>query len=226
MFGYGYKHTTIENVKNEIKLVDEKYRDTHSFANSDDEYSLLIDVKEFLDVLKPNEVSPNEVVEIPTDDDDEFEEITFQDWLYEYSDLDRLRCHNSYNWTSPLSHDINFEVYGYDENSTVFIVIRVHKFGDIRGNYTDEIIVKYDSYESFLCHTMDYATKEVSFYFDYNNKEYCASIRTDWYRDDTDVIIYDKNLDEIILEEYNVYLQGENKQELIEEMQQLMIENL
>ena len=157
---------------------------------------------------------------------DEFEEITFQDWLYEYSDLDRLHCSNSYNWTSPLSHDINYEVYGYDENSTVFIVIRVHKFGDIRGNYTDEIIVKYNSYESFLYHTMEYVTKEVSFYFDYNNKEYCASIRTDWYRNDTDVIIYDKNLDEIILEEYNVYLQGENKQELIEEMQQLMIENL
>lgn len=224
MFRYAYKHTTIENVKNEIKLVDEKYRNTHSFANSDDEYSLLIDVNEFLDVLKPNEVKPYEVVEIPTDDD-EIEEITFQDWLYEYSDLDRLHCSNSYNWTSPLSHDINYEVYGYDENSTVFIVIRVHKFGDIRGNYTDEIIVKYDSYESFLYHTMDYTRKHVGVSFDYNNETYNATIVVDWYSDSVDVIVNDENFDDV-LDIDGVYLQGENKQELIEELQQLMIENL
>lgn len=225
MFGYGYKHTTIENVKNEIKLVDEKYRDTYSFANSDDEYSLLVDVKEFLDVLKPNEVSPNEVVEIPTDDNDEFEEITFQDWLYEYSGMNRLRCDNSYNWTSPLSHDINFEVYGYDENRTVFIVIRVHKFGDIRGNYTDEIIVKYDSFDSFMYDTMDYARKFIDLDFDYNGENYKATIRLDWYSDSMDVSVCTENYDDV-LDLDGVYLHGENQQELIEEMQQLMIENL
>ena len=220
MFGYAYKHTTIENVKNEIKLVDEK-----NGYNYGDEYDLYVNVQDLLDALKSHEITSDTMVEIFTDDD-EIEEIPFQKWLYDYSDMKCLECGNSYNWTSPLSHDINYEVYGYDMDSTVYIVIRVHKTGDIRGNYTDEIIVEFDSFSDFVYDTMDYTVKEVSFYFDYNNEEHYASIRTDWYRNDTDVIIYDKNLDEIILECDGVYLHGENQQELIEEMQQLMSENL
>ena len=157
--------------------------------------------------------------------DDEIEEIPFQTWLYEHSDMDRLHCGNSYNWTSPLTHDINYEVYGYDMSSTVFIVIRVHKTGDIRGNYTDEIIVKFDSYDSFIYDTMDYARKFIGLDFDYDGENYKATIRLDWYSDSMDVSVYTENYDDV-LDLDGVYLQGENQQELIEEMQKLMSENL
>ena len=218
MFGYWYKHMTIENVKEEIKLVDEKRG-----YDYDDEYCLYVNVQDFLDVLKPYEVKPYEVVEMSTDD--EIEEIPFQTWLYEHSDMDRLHCGNSYNWTSPLSHDINYEVYGHDMDSTVYIVIRVHKTGDIRGNYTDEIIVKFDSYDSFIYDTMDYARKFIDLDFDYDGENYKATIRLDWYSDSMDVSVYTENYDDV-LDLDGVYLQGENQQELIEEMQKLMSENL
>ena len=219
MFGYAYKHTTIENVKNEIKLVDEK-----NGYNYGDEYDLYVNVQDLLDALKSHEITSDTMVEIFTDDD-EVEEIPFQKWLYDYSDMKCLECGNSYNWTSPLSHDINYEVYGYDMDSTVYIVIRVHKTGDIRGNYTDEIIVKFDSYDSFIYDTMDYARKFIDLDFDYDGENYKATIRLDWYSDSMDVSVCTENYDDV-LDLDGVYLYGENKQELIEEMQKLMSENL
>ena len=140
-FKHPFKHVSIEDVKKEIKALDEKYEGQYGFANSEEDYSLLVDVKNLLDNMKANEVDPSTMVEI-VNDEDECEEISFQTWLYDYSGMEYLKSDNSYNWSSPLSHDINFEVWGYSESEPLYVVVRVHRMGDIRGNYTDEIIGK------------------------------------------------------------------------------------
>ena len=225
-----FAHVTIEDVKKEIKALDEQCKGEYGFANSEDKYSLLVDVKNLLDNMKANEIDPTEMVEI------DGEEIPFQTWLYEYSDMEELKADNSYNWCSPLSHDINFEVWGYSETEEIFVVVRVHRMGDIRGNYTDEIILKYDNYDDFMYSNMENVSKFVGFEFDYEGEKYHAEIDVEWYKDGCDVHIWSENVVDIngstlaydneILDLYDVYIDADNKEELIEKMQELLAENL
>lgn len=220
-----FNHVSIEDVKKEIKELDEQCKGQYLFANSEDKYSLLVDVKNLLDNMKDREIHPSTVVEI-INDDDEYEEISFQTWLYDYSGLEYLRGDNSYNWSSPLSHDINFELWGTTETDELYVVVRVHRMGDIRGNYTDEIILQYSSYDDFLYSNIEDTDKFVCVDFNHNEKNYSADIVVNWYRDTVDVRIMDSDSDEEILDLYDLYIHSENKDELISEMKKLLDENM
>ena len=55
----------------------------------------------------------------------------------EYSESD---SGNSYNWYSPISNHINYTIYKNDEhnnNNNIIVECRVHRYSDIRSNYTD-----------------------------------------------------------------------------------------
>ena len=50
---------------------------------------------------------------------------------------------NTYNWNSNLDHHIDvaeLAICGY-----VYMAIMVHRYGDVRGNYTDRFLVRFDS---------------------------------------------------------------------------------
>ena len=67
----------------------------------------------------------------------------FYDWLdqYEYKEV---KCDNSYNWGSPLSNDIDFTIYHNITLDEYYVTMKIHTYGDVRGNYTEEFILKYD----------------------------------------------------------------------------------
>ena len=49
---------------------------------------------------------------------------------------------NTYNWNANIDHHIDvaeLEISGY-----TYMAIMVHRYGDVRGNYTDRFIVKFD----------------------------------------------------------------------------------
>ena len=74
----------------------------------------------------------------------EFTDIeVFYNWLeqYEYKELTN---DNSYNWGSPLSNDIDFTIYRNITLGEYYVTMKIHRYGDVRGNYTDEFILKYD----------------------------------------------------------------------------------
>ena len=76
------------------------------------------------------------------------------DWIVEKAD----RRWNTYNWNAKIDHDIDVaevEVDGY-----TYMAIMVHRYGDVRANYTDRFVVRfYDSYEwSELESIMQYKT--------------------------------------------------------------------
>ena len=82
----------------------------------------------------------------------EFTEVdVFYNWLdqYEYKEV---KCDNSYNWGSPLSNDIDFTIYHNITLNEYYVTMKIHMYGDVRGNYTNEFILKYnheyDFYES------------------------------------------------------------------------------
>ena len=56
---------------------------------------------------------------------------------------------NSYNWSAPVSNDFYFKIYRDFVSGGVFVDFMVHRFGDVRGNYTDSVIYRFDSADEF-----------------------------------------------------------------------------
>ena len=61
------------------------------------------------------------------------------DWIVDNAD----RRWNTYNWNANIDHDIDVaevELDGY-----TYMAIMVHRYGDIRANYTDRFLVRFDN---------------------------------------------------------------------------------
>lgn len=95
------------------------------------------DVIPFLEELKEYEVDCT---------DEEIEQIV------ENSDS----AWNTYNWNDNISHDIDINQKCIDD--CYYMAIKVHRYGDIRANYTDTFLVKFDDeFEIFgLYSTLQY----------------------------------------------------------------------
>lgn len=70
--------------------------------------------------------------------------------------VEEIKADNSYNWSSPISNDFDFKIYENYENNKCYIELSVHRFGDVRGNYTDSAILEFDSDYTFLETLSDY----------------------------------------------------------------------
>ena len=66
------------------------------------------------------------------------------DWIVKNAD----KRWNTYNWNANIDHDIDVaEMY---LNGYTYMAIMVHRYGDIRANYTDRFLVRFDNeYEWF-----------------------------------------------------------------------------
>lgn len=65
---------------------------------------------------------------------------------------------NTYNWNANIDH--NIDVAEMEINGYTYMAIMVHRYGDVRANYTDRFLVRFDSeYEWFeLESRMQYKT--------------------------------------------------------------------
>ena len=68
---------------------------------------------------------------------------------YGYIEDTYFAAENSYNWSAPVSNDFYFKVYRDVLSDGVFVDFMVHRFGDVRGNYTDSVIYHFDSVGEF-----------------------------------------------------------------------------
>lgn len=111
----------------------------------------LIDVVDILNILKEYEV--DYLVSEYDEETDEYIESYIQntegyiDYLLE-SGAKESRRDNSYNWNSNISNDIDFTIY--ELNGEYFVDLKVHKFGDVRTNYTDNAILKFSRENEFI----------------------------------------------------------------------------
>ena len=98
---------------------------------------------------------------------------------------------NTYNWSANISHHINFDEFEYDDEN--YTAIMVHRWGDVRGNYTYYAILKCD-FEDLI---------ELEFYpsVDIEGTNLVADLR--WYSEDYDVYNLDTG------EAYDGYYQSE-----------------
>ena len=68
---------------------------------------------------------------------------------YGYIEDTYFAADNSFNWSAPVSNDFDFKLYRDFLSGGVFVAFMVHRFGDVRGNYTDSVIYRFDSADEF-----------------------------------------------------------------------------
>ena len=155
----------IKDVIQELREVDGKRPDWNEY--------LWVNAIDVLEGLKAIEVDPKTFGITQDELDDELLEGLLEDRGWHIG-----RGDNSYNWTGNISHDITFFTVAppsvddseltteYSENT--YEVMRFHKTGDVRGNYTADIMVK-SSTEDML---EDTETFEASFTVEVDGKEF------------------------------------------------------
>ena len=105
-----------------------------------------------VDVLK--ELQPYEAsLEILTDDDevDEAENIdNYLDYLDALFGLKEVSVNNSYNWNAPIDHHFFYRIYEDQINNRYIVKFSVHRYGDVRANYTDSVLYSFDHIDNFF----------------------------------------------------------------------------
>ena len=94
-----------------------------------------------LENLKPYEVDDF----IGYDFEQELEmEIDFEEYLelYEYEEI---KSDNTYNWLAPLTNHINYRIYESKMMDDIIVELSVHRFGDVRCNYTEDCYLKFQN---------------------------------------------------------------------------------
>lgn len=100
-----------------------------------------INIIDVLEALEPYEITES------------IEELTEGGYIYNECDY---KGDNSYNWMSPVNHDFDFKVYNNNNTAdgVCYIEFKVHRFGDVRGNYTEAVVLEFmndsEFYETLL----------------------------------------------------------------------------
>ena len=131
---------TIRNIINDIKEIHETpvyyfggYHELDTLETDD----FTINIIDVLKALEPYAIAES------------IEELAENDYIYDDCEYNE---NNSYNWSAPVNHDFNFNFY--DNNNTAsdvcYVEFAVHRFGDVRCNYLDVIILKASYYNLIM----------------------------------------------------------------------------
>lgn len=198
--------------------------ETHGYFSiggepTDDDFC--IDVIDICKALAPYEIDYELADEMPGREksqyvfyENDFAE-NYIDYLDElgYIDYDGGDGNNTYNWCSPVSNDINFTIFKSLIDDSIYVLFKVHKWGDVRGNYTDNCILHfehdYEWYEAFdECNRTEY--------IEIDGVSYAVEIN--FWRDGFEVYI-EEDWDYL----FTVY--GYNREEIISEIKDKLAEN-
>lgn len=146
------------------------------------ECNYLADSRVILDNLREYEI------EIPTEYFEKYEQV-FGNGVLQYMEkltnksLEDFNGGNTYNWCGKILHDFDYRDYQADKD-TFYVAIQVHRFGDIRGNYTEFALFKFSSFEEFVEVIDDICSEKIGGEFEYNGKHYIydISIFCEWLR--------------------------------------------
>ncbi len=64
--------------------------------------------------------------------------------------IEEKSADNSYNWSGSVSNDFNYRIYKSTINDSVYVEFAAHLYGDVRANYTDSVLLKFDNDYTFL----------------------------------------------------------------------------
>ena len=207
---YESERTTIEGLRNELgSLYDGEKHGRGYFVTTFEEpkeNELSISIFDVLDNLEYAEITKKTIwnseieEEIEVDIEEYWDKGTDDGWLVECC------ADNTYNWNSPISHHINFEIYHNIEEGNYIVRFRVHcGYCDVRVGYSDWCYLECNSDYDFL-ETLMECGKWIE--VELNDKQYCISI---------DVMSDEIRLESYENEEYDE-IYGDEKEQILEEM--------
>ena len=207
---YETERTTIEGLRSELgSLYDGKKHGRGYFVTTFEdikENELSISIFDVLDSLEAFEITEKDIY---NSDEEEYEEMDIEEYFEKGLDegwLTECCADNSFNWNSPISHHINFEIYHNIEEGNYIIRFRVHcGYCDVRVGYSDWCYLECNSDYDFLEALME-CSKWIE--VELNDKQYCINI---------DVMSDEIRLESYENEEYDE-IYGDEKEQILEEM--------
>ena len=82
--------------------------------------------------------------------EEEVDAVKVLEILEDNLQVKEVKSDNSYNWCSPVSNHFNFYIYEDINSEKVYIEFKVHRYGDVRCNYTDSAVLEFSSDYEFL----------------------------------------------------------------------------
>lgn len=134
----------------------------------------------------------------------DFDDAVYEDEQgnYESIDLD-ITSDNSYNWNAQVVFNYNeievIDRYGMEHR---YITVKFHRFGDVRGNYTDYMVLDMSLDEFY-----EVLMESSRVYCDIDYKGVSYSISTDIFKEACVFDIYSNDAD---LDEHDKYLDIDN----------------
>ena len=123
-----------------------------------------INIIDVLEALEPYEITES------------IEELTEGGYI---SDVCDYKGDNSYNWMSPVNHHFNFNIYD-NACGVCYVEFKVQRFGDVRGNYTEAVVLQFDNEYEFL-ETLSECNKYNNVEIDGNNYNVDVNIFSDGF---------------------------------------------
>ncbi len=160
--------------------------------------NLEIGAIDLVEALKPYEINFKELYKV------DFDDVIYNDVQgnYESIDLD-ITSNNSYNWGAQVVFNYNeIEVvdrYGVEHRN---ISVKFHRYGDVRGNYTDYMVLDMELDEFY-----EVLAEASRVYCDIEYKGACYSISTDIFKESCVFDIYSNAAN---IDDYDVYLNIDN----------------
>ena len=211
---YETERTTIENLRSELgSLYDGKKHGRGYFVTTFEdikENELSISIFDVLDSLEAFEIIEKDIY---NSDEEEYEEMDIEEYWDKGTDegwLTECCADNTYNWNSPISHHINFEIYHNLDEGNYIVRFRVHcGYCDVRVGYTDWCYLEFSWEDEFIEQLLE-CSKSIDVEMD-DDKQYIVTI---------EVLSDEIRLESYENEEYNEIF-GDEKDEILEKMEEL-----
>ena len=141
----------INNIINDLRNLEGKEVGSgyfkHVYSNEVD--ATMISILDVLESLKPYEFD-TENLEILTYVDDEegnceeeYKIVDIDEFL-EWYEYEEVTATNSYNWSAPISNHFNYTIYQSRAMDNCIVEFKVHRFGDVRCNYSDVVYLEFE----------------------------------------------------------------------------------
>ena len=160
--------------------------------------NLEIGAIDLVEALKPYEINFKALYKV------DFVNVVYDDEQgnYESIDLD-ITSNNSYNWNGQVVFNYNeievIDRYGMEHR---YITVKFHRFGDVRGNYTDYMVLDMSLDEFY-----EVLADASRVYCEIEYKGACYSISTDIFKE---ACVFDIYSNEADIDEYDQYLDIDN----------------
>lgn len=198
-----------ENVKNDLCYGNLKKSIFGAYDANDRSKNEILSITELeiAEYLKNYEIDFQDIYNDYNDNNDyNYNKIVdLNDFFYDDMEYDNLyinlkNSNNSYNWN--CSAVFNYDVI--EINNIEYIAIKFHRFGDVRGNYTDYMLLKIDLNEFYE------VLSEAPCYFDFNFEGNNINVDYNIFNESGVYNIYSEDLN---IDIYDVYIDIDNTNE-------------